>query len=121
MLLPLLAFLFCGIETQGAALGYLLAGLTGRKNFPTRKLADVEDFSYLCIIIMFTIRAYGRRELAQLYFPHLSPNSAWRCLHRWINLNQELCRKLNGLGYDAQTRIFTPEQVRVLSYYLGEP
>ncbi len=67
------------------------------------------------------IRAYGRRELAQLYFPHLSPNSAWRCLHRWINLNQELCRKLNDLGYDAQTRIFTPEQVRVLSYYLGEP
>ena len=38
---------------------------------------------------MFSIRAYGRRELAQLYFPHISPNSAWRCLHQWINLNQE--------------------------------
>ncbi len=70
---------------------------------------------------MFMIRAYGRRELAQLYFPHLSPNSAWRCLHRWINLNQDLCRKLRDLGYESQIRIFTPEQVRAITYYLGEP
>jgi hypothetical protein len=70
---------------------------------------------------MFMIRAYGRRELAQLYFPHISPNSAWRCLYQWINLNQDLCRKLRDLGYESQMRIFTPEQVRAISYYLGEP
>jgi hypothetical protein len=25
------------------------------------------------------------------------------------------------LGYESQIRIFTPEQVRAISYYLGEP
>ena len=33
----------------------------------------------------FTIRSYGRTELAQCYFPDLNPQVAHRKLQGWIN------------------------------------
>ena len=46
----------------------------------------------------FTIRAYGRTELAQCYFPTLNPQVAHRKLQSWIDYYPHL-RKLPKLAY----------------------
>ena len=67
------------------------------------------------------IKTYGRMELAQLYNSRANAQNAWLCLRRWINGCQELHEKLQASGYDGKSRTFTPEQVRLIVYYLGEP
>lgn len=67
------------------------------------------------------IRTYGRTELAQLYIPRITAHSAWQCLRRWIDRCEPLRDKLQQNGYDGRTRTFTPEQVRLIVHYLGEP
>ena len=37
-----------------------------------------------------TIRTFGRSELAQQYFPQISPMSAWRKFREWLVLNPSL-------------------------------
>ena len=68
-----------------------------------------------------TIKSYGRTELAQLYNSRATAQNAWLCLRRWINRCQALREKLEESGYDGKTRTFTPEQVRLIVEYLGEP
>ena len=58
----------------------------------------------------FTIRAYGRMELAQLYSPELTDIAAYRKMKKWI----ERCPGL-------QHRSYTPLEVRVIVDALGEP
>lgn len=65
---------------------------------------------------MFTIRSYGRTELAQLYAPHLQPFSAYRKLMSWIRLNPTLRPLAN-----QKQRCFTPAQVAKIIEVLGEP
>lgn len=69
----------------------------------------------------FKIKSYGRTELALLYSPDDTPQSAYRKLCRWINryphLNEDLCRA----GYNHNTRTYTPNQVRLIVEALGEP
>jgi len=50
-----------------------------------------------------TIREYGRTELAQLYFPMLCADAAWRKLKKWINLNTILKAKLRQVNYQEGT------------------
>lgn len=69
----------------------------------------------------FTIRSYGRTELALLYSPQISPDAAWRKLHRWIDRYPGLTDRLRALGYDGHTRSFTSQQVRAIVDALGEP
>lgn len=69
----------------------------------------------------FTIRQYGRTELAQLYSPDIAPESAWRRLRRWIERSPGLTGRLRSLGYTGASRCFTPLQVRVIIDALGEP
>ena len=57
-----------------------------------------------------TIRAFGRSELAQQYFPQISPMSAWRKFREWLVLNPSLTR-----------RTFTPAEVQLIYTELGEP
>ncbi len=66
-------------------------------------------------------REYGRTELATRYCPTLNPDSAWRKLKRWINLNRDLTQELQALGYTPSQRSFTPKMVSRIMYYLGEP
>ena len=65
----------------------------------------------------FVLRQYGKSELALLYFPHLTQQSAWRKLNRWISLNPTLRQQLEG--YELRT--FTPRQVALIVEQLGEP
>ena len=69
----------------------------------------------------FLIREYGRTELAQLYSPDITSQSAWRKLREWIEGNTALSDELCALGYDGSKRTFTPRMVSRIVYYLGYP
>ena len=45
----------------------------------------------------FTVRTYGRTELAQLYNPHIDPKNAFRKLRAWIAYNPALTQQLAEL------------------------
>jgi prolyl-tRNA synthetase len=63
------------------------------------------------------IRPYGRIELAKLYFPQLTPKSAWRKLKGWMDFNPELRQILR----ESNQRTFTSNQVAKIVEMLGEP
>lgn len=69
----------------------------------------------------FLIRSYLKVELAQLYFPTLSPASALKKLRKWITSNPELHRHMaEGLeGRNDQS--YSHRQVALLVQYLEEP
>ena len=69
----------------------------------------------------FRIKEYGRTELAIMYFPTLTPQSAWRKLREWITINRTLSDVLRLSGYNGRQRAFTPFQVQQIIEYLGEP
>lgn len=66
-------------------------------------------------------RIYGHQELAQLYFPHVLPESASTQLTRWIDRNDRLKEALYRAGRRKGLRLYTPLQVSILIEYLGEP
>jgi len=66
----------------------------------------------------FVIRSYGFSELAQLYLPNISRNSASYRLKCWIEKNTELSTKLKLQPF---TKILTPAQVRLIVEYLDFP
>lgn len=69
----------------------------------------------------FTIRAYGRTELAQYYFPTLNPQVAYRKLQEWIDYCPQLRQRLNAAGCHPRSRMYMPVQVRMIVEALGEP
>ncbi len=69
----------------------------------------------------FSIRAYGRTELAQAYLPHLSAGAAYQKLRQWIALSPGLQDRLKAMGDDGACRTWTPRQVREIVGALGEP
>ena len=69
----------------------------------------------------FSLRAYGRTELAQAYCPQLSPGAAWQKLSTWINLYPGLPERLKAIGYSPRQRVFTPRQVAMIVEALREP
>jgi len=54
----------------------------------------------------FVIRSYGFGELAQMYLPNITLNSASKKFRRWINLNSILKELI-----PPQTRDLTPKMV----------
>jgi len=69
----------------------------------------------------FTIREYGRQELACLYCPSLKPDSAWKKLRQWMALYPGLDDRLRTAGYNGNKRSFTPLQVSIIVEAMGEP
>ena len=69
----------------------------------------------------FKIRTYGWQELAILYAPDLTPESAVKRLGLWVRHNQKLCNELIDTGWKRGNRVLTPLQVQVILHYLGEP
>ena len=69
----------------------------------------------------FIIQSYGYGELALLYFPKSSKNSASVQFRRWIKLNTNLKNELLSTGYKAGQKILTPKQVGILVSFLGIP
>ncbi len=69
----------------------------------------------------FTIRAYYKSELSQMYCPQVKVITSLRTLNRWINASQRLTQALDRLGYNSSIRLLTPGMVRVIVEHLGEP
>lgn len=69
----------------------------------------------------FKIRTYGWQELAILYAPDLTPESAGKRLSSWIRFNPKLTHELQESGLKKGQRVLTPLQVRIIIQYLGEP
>lgn len=67
------------------------------------------------------IRAYGRTELAQAYFPNMTPDAAYRKLRGWIKGCRGLAERLAQLGYNRRRRSYTPAEVAAIFDLLGEP
>jgi len=66
----------------------------------------------------FVIRTYGFAELAQMYNPHITKNSASYRLKCWINNCPELLHKLQLKPY---TRILNPSQVKLIINHFDLP
>ncbi len=64
----------------------------------------------------FIIRAYGKSELAMMYFPKLSPETAMKLLKTWLRVNPRL-QHLVG----SKAKFYTPKQVKMMVEELGEP
>ena len=64
----------------------------------------------------FTIRAYGKSELAMMYFPELSKESALKKFRYWLSLNTRLRNLIS-----KEIRGYTPKQVRLIVEEIGEP
>jgi hypothetical protein len=69
----------------------------------------------------FKVRAYGYGELAQLYFPQITKQSATVQFRRWICKNIELQNQLTSVGFIPGQKILTPKQVKIVVDILGEP
>ena len=64
----------------------------------------------------FVIRAYGKSELAMLYFPNYCKATALRQLRKWLFVNRNLRYLLRN-----KTNYYTPKQVRKIVEEIGEP
>ena len=62
-----------------------------------------------------------RRELAQQYFPHLTPKAAVRKLTMWINGCKELKAELCTRRDIARIQDFTVREVKLIKQYLDDP
>ena len=69
----------------------------------------------------FHVRAYGWQELAILYAPDLTPESAANRLTAWVNVNPALPQALKVVGWRKGQRVLTPLQVKTIVDYIGEP
>ena len=88
------------------------------------------DFQYLYVskdkirihpMEAFIIRAYGRTELAQCYFPTLNPQVAHRKLQSWIDYYPHLRERLQAAGCNPHARVYMPVHVRMIVEAIGEP
>lgn len=72
---------------------------------------------------IFTVRCYGKSELAELYFPALSKKMAIKKLKRWIDRCTPLTEALQEGRYAGEPvrRDFTPKEVKLIVSHLGEP
>ena len=69
----------------------------------------------------FTIRTYTKKELALLYFPDSTPRAAVNHLMSWIRRSTWLWDRLIEIGYNVNSKAFTPRQVKAIVEEFGEP
>ena len=69
----------------------------------------------------FKIKTYGKTELAKLYFPELSPPSAYKRLARKIAATPQLRSQLNETQKVRRRWYFFPKEVRRIVEALGAP
>lgn len=69
----------------------------------------------------FRLRIYRKNELAMLYFPESSKQTALRNLGRWIKRCVPLQQELRERGYDKNRKYFLKHEVALLLKHFGEP
>ena len=70
---------------------------------------------------MFNLRPYGKAELALLYQPCSTPESAVKTLNRWINGCPLLLEELKSIHYQPRRHTFLKPEVQAIVKHLGEP
>ena len=63
----------------------------------------------------FVIRAYGKSELAMLYLPHHSKETAMKLFRSWLKFNPRLRHIV-----DRSSKYYTPKQVAKIMEEVGE-
>lgn len=70
----------------------------------------------------FRIRAYGKSELAMMYFPtSAGKHTAVNHLMAWVARCEPLMADLKATGYQKSAKFFTSRQVEKIVYHLGTP
>jgi len=70
----------------------------------------------------FKIRTYPKSELAKLYLPNsTNVHSALNTLNHWITKKEELKKDLSEIGYNKFSKMFKPNEVKLIIKHLGEP
>ena len=69
----------------------------------------------------FNLRAYSKKELALMYFPDSTPETAVKHLMALIRRNDMLWDELQEMGYYSRSKTFTPRQVQAVIDWLGAP
>ena len=69
----------------------------------------------------FELRAYDKTELALLYCPGRSAETALKTFMRWINRCELLMQALDVIGYSSRRHRFLRQEVEQIVRYLGEP
>ena len=64
----------------------------------------------------FIVRAYGKSELAMLYFPGDSKDNAMRKFRFWLTVNKRLRKFIT-----PKRKYYSPKEVRIIIDELGEP
>ena len=70
---------------------------------------------------IFTLRAYSKCELAMLYAPQSTPETAIKNLYRWIQRCEPLKVELKNLHYNPRRLSFMKREVAAIVKHLGEP
>ncbi len=63
----------------------------------------------------------SKSELALLYFPTITPESATNRLMRWIYSCSPLLQELEATGYHRSQKLLTSRQVALIVAHLGVP
>ncbi len=69
----------------------------------------------------FEIRTYGFNELAQLYFPNVTKESATKMFKKWINSSPILIETLQRLEWKKNAKKLSPKQVKALVGHFDPP
>ena len=66
-------------------------------------------------------RAFSKKELALMYFPDSTPETAVKHLMTMIRSNDMLWDELQEMGYYNHRKTFTPREVKAIFDWLGAP
>ena len=69
----------------------------------------------------FQYRSYGKGELASLYLPNITQQSAVERFNEWIDAAPGLKERLLGPGPKTPGSVYVPAQVRLIVEVLEEP
>ena len=69
----------------------------------------------------FKIRSYSKKELALMFFPDSTPETAVKHLMTMIRRNDMLWDELQEMGYNKRRKTFTPREIKAIFDWLGVP
>lgn len=69
----------------------------------------------------FELRAYDKVELALLYCPGRTEETALKTLQRWIKQCGQLVKALDAIEYNSRRHRFLRQEVELIVRHLGEP
>ena len=71
--------------------------------------------------MLFLVRSYGKGELAMLYIPNVTQQTAVNQFNEWIHTAPGLEQRLLDTGMNRTCRRYTPAQVQLMVNVFGGP